>query len=158
VLATGGHAELTGPDQCTISPPRLFVYDPAFDGTTSYDTERARHRWHTRNRGSQLHVTQGCHKVVAVYHGNDQVAERFKRDTGIPVVTVNAICPGYIATGMVRAMPVEVVEKKILPLILVGRLCEAEEVARAVRLFLASDDAGFITGSTMTVNGGQYMP
>ena len=98
------------------------------------------------------------YKVVAVYHGNDQVAERFKRDTGIPVVTVNAICPGYIATGMVRAMPVEVVEKKILPLILVGRLCEAEEVARAVRLFLASDDAGFITGSTMTVNGGQYMP
>jgi NAD(P)-dependent dehydrogenase (short-subunit alcohol dehydrogenase family) len=98
------------------------------------------------------------YKVVAVYHGNDQVAERFKRDTGIPVVTVNAICPGYIATGMVRAMPVEVVEKKILPLILVGRLCEAEEVARAVRLFLASDDAGFIAGSTMTVNGGQYMP
>jgi len=98
------------------------------------------------------------YKVVAVYHGNDQVAERFKRDTGIPVVTVNAICPGYIATGMVREMPVEVVEKKILPLILVGRLGEAEEVARAVRLFLASDDAGFITGSTMTVNGGQYMP
>src|SRR5215469_17576580 len=97
------------------------------------------------------------YKVVAVYHGNDQVAERFKRDTGIPVVTVNAICPGYIATGMVRAMPVEVVEKKILPLILVGRLGEAEEVARAVRLFLASDDAGFIMGSTMTVNGGQHM-
>jgi acetoacetyl-CoA reductase len=72
-------------------------------------------------------------------------------------VTVNAICPGYIATDMVRAMPVEVVEKTILPLIPVGRLGEAEEIARCV-LFLASDDAGFITGSTLTVNGGQYMP
>jgi acetoacetyl-CoA reductase len=58
---------------------------------------------------------------------------------------------------MVRAMPIEVVEKAILPLIPVGRLGEAEEVARCV-LFLASDDAGFITGSTLTVNGGQYMP
>jgi acetoacetyl-CoA reductase len=72
-------------------------------------------------------------------------------------VTVNAICPGYIATDMVRAMPIEVVEKTILPLIPVGRLGEAEEVARCV-LFLASDDAGFITGSILTVNGGQYMP
>jgi acetoacetyl-CoA reductase len=57
---------------------------------------------------------------------------------------------------MVSAMPVEVVEKSILPLIPVGRLGEAEEVARCV-LFLASDDAGFITGSTLTVNDGQFM-
>jgi acetoacetyl-CoA reductase len=57
---------------------------------------------------------------------------------------------------MVRAMPVEVVEKTILPLIPVGRLGEAEEVGRCV-LFLVSDDAAFITGSTLTVNGGQYM-
>ncbi len=71
-------------------------------------------------------------------------------------ITVNAICPGYIGTEMVRAVPQEVLEKRILPLIPAGRLGEPEEVARCV-LFLASDDAGFITGSTLTANGGQYM-
>jgi acetoacetyl-CoA reductase len=71
-------------------------------------------------------------------------------------ITVNAICPGYIATEMVRAVPKEVLEKRILPNIPVGRLGEPEEVARCV-LFLASDDAGFITGSTLSANGGQYM-
>jgi acetoacetyl-CoA reductase len=71
-------------------------------------------------------------------------------------VTVNAICPGYIGTEMVRAVPKEVLDKSILPFIPVGRLGEPEEIARAV-LFLASDDAGFITGSTLSVNGGQYM-
>jgi acetoacetyl-CoA reductase len=71
-------------------------------------------------------------------------------------VTVNAICPGYIGTEMVRAVPKEVLEKSILPHIPVGRLGEPEEVARCV-LFLASDESGFITGSTLTANGGQYM-
>jgi acetoacetyl-CoA reductase len=71
-------------------------------------------------------------------------------------VTVNVIAPGYIATEMVQAVPEEVLKTKILPLIPVGRLGEAEEIARSV-LFLAGDDAGFITGSTLTVNGGQYM-
>ena len=71
-------------------------------------------------------------------------------------ITVNAICPGYIATDMVKAVPQEVIEKRILPLIPVGRLGEPEEIARCV-LFLASDEAGFITGSTLTANGGQYM-
>lgn len=71
-------------------------------------------------------------------------------------VTVNAIAPGYIATEMVKAVKPEVLEKHILPKIPVGRLGEAEEIARAV-VFLASDDAGYVTGSTMTVNGGQYM-
>ncbi len=71
-------------------------------------------------------------------------------------ITVNAICPGYIGTEMVRAVPQEVLDKAILPHIPVGRLGEPEEIARAV-VFLASDDAGFVTGSTMTVNGGQYM-
>ncbi|MEZ5839156.1 MAG: beta-ketoacyl-ACP reductase [Hyphomicrobiales bacterium] len=71
-------------------------------------------------------------------------------------ITVNAICPGYIGTEMVRAVPQEVLDKAILPHIPVGRLGEPEEIARAV-VFLASDDAGFITGSTLTVNGGQYM-
>jgi acetoacetyl-CoA reductase len=71
-------------------------------------------------------------------------------------VTVNAICPGYIATDMVKAIDPAVVEKNILPQIPVGRLGEPEEIARAV-VFLASDDAGFITGSTLSANGGQYM-
>ena len=71
-------------------------------------------------------------------------------------ITVNAICPGYIATEMVMAVPQEVREKSILPQIPVGRLGEPEEIARAV-VFLVSDDAGFITGSTISANGGQYM-
>jgi acetoacetyl-CoA reductase len=71
-------------------------------------------------------------------------------------ITVNAICPGYIATDMVKAVPKEVLEKSILPLVPLGRLGEPEEVARCV-LFLAADDASFITGSTLTANGGQYM-
>ncbi|MFI4985971.1 MAG: beta-ketoacyl-ACP reductase [Alphaproteobacteria bacterium] len=71
-------------------------------------------------------------------------------------ITVNAIAPGYIGTEMVRAVPADVLKSKILPLIPVGRLGEPEEVARSV-VFLASDEAGFITGSTLSVNGGQYM-
>jgi acetoacetyl-CoA reductase len=71
-------------------------------------------------------------------------------------ITVNAICPGYIATEMVRAVPKDVLDKRILPFIPVGRLGEPEEVARCV-VFLASKDAGFITGATLTANGGQYM-
>lgn len=70
-------------------------------------------------------------------------------------VTVNAICPGYIGTEMVRAIPEDVLNAKIIPHIPVGRLGEPEEIARCV-VFLASDDAGFITGSTITANGGQY--
>src|SRR6476469_4155350 len=71
-------------------------------------------------------------------------------------ITVNAICPGYIATEMVMAVPKDVLEKNILPLIPAGRLGEPEEIARCV-VFLASDDAGFITGSTLSANGGQVM-
>jgi acetoacetyl-CoA reductase len=69
---------------------------------------------------------------------------------------VNAVAPGYIGTEMVRAVPEDVLKSKILPLIPVGRLGEPEEVARCV-VFLAGDDAGFITGSTLSANGGQYM-
>ena len=71
-------------------------------------------------------------------------------------ITVNAICPGYIATEMVMAVSQEVREKSIIPQIAVGRLGEPEEIARCV-VFLASDEAGFITGSTLSANGGQYM-
>jgi acetoacetyl-CoA reductase len=71
-------------------------------------------------------------------------------------ITVNAVCPGYIATDMVKAVPKEVVEKNILPHIPIGRLGEPEEVARCV-VFLASDESAFITGSTLSANGGQVM-
>jgi acetoacetyl-CoA reductase len=70
-------------------------------------------------------------------------------------VTVNAIAPGYIDTDMVRAVPQNVLDK-IVARIPVGRLGHAEEIAKGV-LFLVSDDAGFITGSTMSINGGQHM-
>jgi acetoacetyl-CoA reductase len=69
-------------------------------------------------------------------------------------ITVNAICPGYIGTDMVMAVP-EKVREGIIAQIPVGRLGEAVEIARCV-VFLVSDDAGFITGSTITANGGQY--
>ncbi len=70
-------------------------------------------------------------------------------------VTVNAIAPGYIDTDMVAAVPPNVLEK-IVAKIPVGRLGKAEEIARGV-MFLVSDDGGFVTGSTMSINGGQHM-
>ncbi|MBD3626313.1 MAG: beta-ketoacyl-ACP reductase [Rhodobacteraceae bacterium] len=70
-------------------------------------------------------------------------------------ITVNAICPGYIGTEMVRAIDEKVLNERIIPQIPVGRLGEPEEIARAV-LFLAAEDAGFMTGSTISANGGQY--
>jgi len=71
-------------------------------------------------------------------------------------ITVNAICPGYINTEMVQAVPKDVLEKNILPQIPIGRLGEPEEIARCV-VFLASDDSGLVTGSTLSANGGQLM-
>jgi acetoacetyl-CoA reductase len=70
-------------------------------------------------------------------------------------VTVNAIAPGYIATEMVMAVP-EKVRESIISTIPVGRLGEADEIAEAV-VYLAGDKAGFVTGSTLTINGGQYI-
>ena len=70
-------------------------------------------------------------------------------------ITVNAICPGYIGTDMVKAIDEKVLNERIIPLIPVGRLGEPEEIGRCV-VFLASDDAGYITGSTISANGGQH--
>ncbi|NIP46604.1 MAG: acetoacetyl-CoA reductase, partial [Gammaproteobacteria bacterium] len=70
-------------------------------------------------------------------------------------ITVNAIAPGYIDTDMVRAVPEKVLEK-IISGIPVGRLGHTDEIARGV-LFLVADEAGFITGSTLSINGGQHM-
>jgi len=70
-------------------------------------------------------------------------------------ITVNAIAPGYIDTEMVAAVPANVLEK-IVARIPVGRLGQAHEIARGVA-FLVADDAGFVTGSTLSINGGQHM-
>jgi len=78
---------------------------------------------------------------------------RWKQRAGI---TVNSICPDYITTEMVQAVPKDVLEKNILPQIPIGRLGAPEEIARC-GVFLAADDAGLITGATLTANGGQYV-
>jgi acetoacetyl-CoA reductase len=77
------------------------------------------------------------------------------RECAAKGITVNTIAPGYIATDMVKAVPEDVM-KKIVAQIPVGRLGEPKEIARAV-CFLAADESGFITGETLSVNGGQHM-
>jgi acetoacetyl-CoA reductase len=77
------------------------------------------------------------------------------RETAAKGITVNAVAPGYIATEMVRAVPENVLQK-IVSGIPVGRLGQPEEIARCV-VFLAADESGFITGETMSINGGQKM-
>ncbi len=77
------------------------------------------------------------------------------RETASRGITVNAVSPGYIATEMVRTIREDIL-KQIVAQIPVGRLGEPEEVARAV-VFLAADEASFITGETLSINGGQYM-
>src|SRR5438046_1199400 len=130
----------------------------------------------TRGIGHAISIAlknKGC-RVAATYAGNDTAARQFQAETGIPIykfdvgdyaacqegvtrgITVNVIAPGYIATEMVMAVPKEILDTKILPLIPVGRLGTAEEVARCVS-FLADDAAGFITGACLDANGGQYM-
>ncbi|MBV8588944.1 MAG: acetoacetyl-CoA reductase, partial [Acetobacteraceae bacterium] len=70
-------------------------------------------------------------------------------------ITVNVICPGYVGTEMVQAVPQDVLQK-IIATIPMGRLGTVEDIARGV-VFLAADDAGWITGSTLSINGGQHM-
>lgn len=78
------------------------------------------------------------------------------QETAKKGITVNSVAPGYVATDMVKAVPEEVLNNIILPNIPVGRLGEPDEIARSV-MFLVAEDAGFITGSTLTVNGGQFL-
>ena len=94
-------------------------------------------------------------KYAAAKSGIHGFTKALAQEGAAKGITVNAIAPGYIATDMVRAVPENVLEK-IVQRIPVGRLGEAHEIARGV-LFLVSDDAGFITGSTMSINGGQHM-
>lgn len=98
----------------------------------------------------------GQSNYSAAKAGDLGFSKALAQECAVKGVTVNAICPGYIGTEMVRAVPKEVLEKRILPQIPVGRLGDPEEVARCV-VFLASEKAGFITGATVSVNGGQVM-
>ena len=70
-------------------------------------------------------------------------------------ITVNAVAPGYVDTDMVRAVPADVLQK-IVARIPVGRLGKAEDIARGV-VFLTAEEASFVTGSTLSINGGQHM-
>ena len=78
------------------------------------------------------------------------------RPWGRKGVTVNTVSPGYLATKMVLAVPEDVMNSKILPQIPMNRLGKPEEIA-ALIVFLASDDAGYITGANIAINGGQHM-
>lgn len=81
-------------------------------------------------------------------------AKALAQESASKGITVNVIAPGYIATDMVLAVP-EDIRNKIISTIPAGRLGEADEIARTVE-YLADDSSGFITGSTITINGGQY--
>jgi acetoacetyl-CoA reductase len=81
-------------------------------------------------------------------------AKALAQESASKGITVNVVAPGYIATEMVMAVP-EDIRNKIISTIPTGRLGEADEIAHAVE-YLASDEAGFVTGSTLTINGGQH--
>ena len=94
-------------------------------------------------------------KYAAAKSGIHGFTKALAQEGAAKGITVNAIAPGYIDTDMVAAVPANVLEK-IVARIPVGRLGKAHEIARAV-LFLVADDGGFITGSTLSINGGQHM-
>ena len=98
----------------------------------------------------------GQTNYAAAKSGDIGFTKALAQESASKGITVNVIAPGYIGTEMVRAVPEEVLKSKILPHIPVGRLGEPEEIARCV-VFLASEEAGFITGSTISINGGQHM-
>ena len=98
---------------------------------------------------------RGWGRVINISSINGQKGQ-FGQTNYAAAKSVNVIAPGYIGTEMVRAVPEDVLKTKILPHIPVGRLGEPEEIARCV-VFLASEEAGFITGSTISINGGQHM-
>lgn len=99
----------------------------------------------------QMGQTNYC----AAKAGVEGFTRALARESAAKGITVNAIAPGYADTSMVKAVPDEVVEK-ILAMVPMSRLAEPDEIGRCVR-FLAADDAGFITGATLPVNGGMRM-
>ena len=106
--------------------------------------------------GLTRYVANPAYSVYAAMKGAVEVYTKYAaKALGTRAITVNAIAPGYIDTEMVRAVPPNVLEK-IVAKIPVGRLGQASEIARGV-LFLVADVAGFLTGSTLSINGGQHM-
>ena len=99
---------------------------------------------------------EGSDRADQLRRGDIGFTKALAKESASKGITVNIIAPGYIATEMVMAVPPEILKSKILPHIPVGRLGEPEEIARCV-VFLASEEAGFITGSTISINGGQHM-
>src|SRR5260221_703832 len=96
----------------------------------------------------------GAARSVVLKDGGLKGSANYCRNDGA-AQEINVVCPGYIDTEMVRAVPPKVLEG-IIATIPVGRLGKGEEIAKMCA-FLASDDAAFITGATMTVNGAQYI-
>ncbi|MCV6598832.1 MAG: acetoacetyl-CoA reductase [Mangrovicoccus sp.] len=97
----------------------------------------------------------GQTNYAATKAGDLGIVKSLAQEGAAKGITANAICPGYIGTEMVRAIPEKVLNEKIIPQIPAGRLGEPEEIARCVA-FLASDDSGFINGSTLSANGAQF--
>ena len=95
-----------------------------------------------------------CSAFTATKAGDLGIVKSLAQEGARAGITANAICPGYIATEVVMAVP-EKVRESIIAQIPAGRLGEPEEIARCV-VFLASDAAGFINGSTISANGGQF--
>ena len=102
-------------------------------------------------KGQAGHVNYSATKA-----GDLSIVKALAQEGARAGITANAICPGYIGTEMVRAIPEEVLNSKIIPQIPAGRLGEPEEIARCVA-FLASDQSGFINGSTISANGAQFV-
>ena len=120
------------------------------------ERERLRQRERERlTKSEKVSLRQTPKQLVSKVVEDFNLTKWLAQEAARAGITVNAICPGYINTGMVQAVAKDVLEKSILPLIPIGRLGEPEEIARCV-VFLASDEAGLIPGSTLTANGGQY--
>lgn len=92
---------------------------------------------------------------AATKAGDIGIIRSLAQEGAMKGITANAVCPGYIGTEMVKAIPEKVLNERIIPQIPAGRLGEPEEIARCVA-FLASEDASFINGSTISANGGQF--
>lgn len=92
---------------------------------------------------------------AATKAGDIGIVRSLAQEGAMKGITANAVCPGYIGTEMVKAIPEKVLNERIIPQIPAGRLGEPEEIARCVA-FLASEDASFINGSSISANGGQF--
>lgn len=92
---------------------------------------------------------------AATKSGDIGIVRSLAQEGAMKGITANAVCPGYIGTEMVRAIPEKVLNERIIPQIPAGRLGEPDEIARCVS-FLASEDSGFINGSTLSANGAQF--